>query len=163
FFVPITDDRPYLAGNVRYILSIRQVGTLFALAGGALAVVGGGTWLTLRPRGDPRIPRRPYSPVGGLPILFGATFLPVEHSVVVALVRRAFVCGDALAVAVVSFLCLAGLGSVAGSRMPKRWLLPLAVGGFAVLVVWGHQLPISGVLVAAAPVALATGTFFPAL
>ena len=28
-FVPITDEKPFLAGNVRYILSIRQVHVLF--------------------------------------------------------------------------------------------------------------------------------------
>jgi hypothetical protein len=162
-FVPITDDRPYLAGNVRYILSMRQVLTLFALAGGALAAVGAVVWLALRRRGDPRIPRRPYAALGALAILVGANFLLVEHALVLALFRRLFVYDDALALAVVSFLGLSGLGSLVGSRLRRRWLLPLAAAGFGVLLLAGHRLPLPGVFLAAAPVGLATGTFFPAL
>jgi hypothetical protein len=162
-FVPITDDRPYLAGNVRYILSMSQVRTLFALAVGLMAVAGGGVWLTLRRRGDPQIARRPFATVGILAILIGANFLLVEHSMVLALFRRLYVYDDALALAVVSFLCFSGLGSLGASLVPKHWLLPIAAAGFGVLLLGGHRVPLAGVLLAAAPVALATGTFFPAL
>jgi hypothetical protein len=162
-FVPITDDRPYLAGNVRYILSMRQVRTLFALAGGLMVAAGGAVWLALRRRGDPQIPRRPYAAVAALAILIGANFLLVEHSLVLALFRRLFVYDDAVSLAVVLFLCFSGLGSLGGSLVPKRWLLPLAGLGFGVFLLSGHRIPIMGVLLAAAPVALATGTFFPAL
>lgn len=162
-FVPITDDRPYLAGNVRYIFSVSQVRTLFALAGGLTAVAGVMAWLALRRRGDPGIPGRPYAAVGGLAILIGANFLLVEHSLVLALFRRLFVYDDALALAVVSFLGLSGLGSLGGSLVPRRWLFVLAAAGLGVLLVAGHRIPASGVLLAAAPVAVATGTFFPSL
>jgi hypothetical protein len=162
-FVPITDNRPYLAGNLRYILSMGQVRTLFGLAGSVMAAVGAGVWLTLRHRGDPRIPGRPYAAVAALAILIGANFLLVEHALVLGLFRRLFVYEDALALAVVSFLCLTGLGSLGGSRVPRRWLILLAAAGFGVLMAGSHRLPLAGVLVAAAPVALATGTFFPAL
>jgi hypothetical protein len=162
-FVPVTDDRPYLAGNVRYVLSMNQVRTLFAMASGLMAAMGIGVWLALRRRGDPRIPRRPYETVAALAILIGANFLLIEHALVLAFFRRMFVYEDALALAVVSFLCLSGLGSLGGSLVPRRWLFSLAGAGFGVLLLAGHQLPLPCVLLAAAPVALATGTFFPAL
>jgi SAM-dependent methyltransferase len=162
-FAPITDDRPYLAGNVRYILSTSQVATLALLAGGLIAAAGGGAWLGLRRRGDPRIPGRPYAIVGTLAILIGTNFLLVEHSLAVALFRRLFVYDDALALAVVSFLCLTGIGSLGGGLMPRTGLVVLAALGFGVILLAGHQIPPLGVLLAAAPAALATGTFFPAL
>jgi hypothetical protein len=162
-FVPITDDRPYLAGNVRYILSVAQVGKLFALAAGLTAAAGAAVWLALRRPGDPQIPRRPYAAVGALAILIGANFLLVEHALVIALFRRTFVYDDALTLAVVTFLIFSGLGSLGGSLAPKRWLYPIAVVGFGILLLSGHRLSLSGVILAAAPVAIATGTFFPAL
>jgi hypothetical protein len=162
-FVPITDERPYLAGNVRYILSMRQVYVLFALAGGLMAATGGCVWLALRRRGDPQILGRPYAATGALAVLIGANFLLVEHALVLALFRRLFVYDDALALGVVAFLGLSSLGSLAGPLAAKRWLLLLSAVGFGVLLLGSHRLPVAGVLVAAAPVALTTGTFFPAL
>ena len=120
-------------------------------------------WLALRRRGDPRIPQRSFAAVGALSILIGANFLLVEHSLVLALFRRMFVYEDALALAVVWFLCFSALGSLGGSLVPKRWLLPLAGAAFAVLLLGAHRAPLAVVLSAGAPVAMATGTFFPAL
>jgi hypothetical protein len=162
-FVPITDERPYLAGNVRYILSMPQVYTLFALAGGLIAAVGGCVWLTLRRSGDPQIPGRSYAATGALAVLIGANFLLVEHALVLALFRRLFVYDDALALGVVVFLGLSSLGSLVGPLVPKRWLLLPSAVGFGVLLLGSHRLPVAGVLAAAAPVAMTTGTFFPAL
>ena len=162
-FVPITDEKPFLAGNVRYILSIRQVLTLFALAAVLMAGAGAATWLALRRRGDPRIPGRPFWAVGILAILIGANFLLVEHALVLSLFGRMFVYEDALGVAVVSFLCLSGVGSLAGSRVPRPWLMALSAAGVGVLLIASHRLPVAGLLIAAAPIALTTGSFFPAL
>jgi hypothetical protein len=162
-FVPITDDRPYLAGNVRYILSVAQVGKLFALAAGLTAAAGAAVWLALKRRGDPQIPRRSYTAVGALAILIGTNFVLVEHALVIALFRRTFVYDDALALAVVSFLCLSGLGSLGGWLIPKRWLYPIAAVGLGILLLSGQRLSLAGVILAAAPCAIATGTFFPAL
>jgi hypothetical protein len=162
-FVPITDERPYLAGNVRYILSVRQVYALFALAGGLMMAAVAAVWLALRRRGDPRIPRRPFAAVGGLALMIGANFLLVEHALVLALFGRLFVYEDALALAVVAFLALSGLGSLAGPLVPRRWLLIISAVGVSALLLGGHRLSIPGVLLATAPVALTTGTFFPAL
>jgi hypothetical protein len=144
-------------------LSMGQVRTLFALAGGLIAVVGGGVWFALRSIGDPRIPGRPYASVAALAILIGANFLLVEHAVVLAVFRQLFVYDDALGLAVIWFLTLSGLGSLGGSLVPRRWILSLAAAGFSVLLFGGHRVPLTGLLVAVAPVAFATGTFFPAL
>ncbi len=162
-FVPITDEKPYLAGNVRYILSMDQVHTLFGLAGGLMATIGGGVWLALRRRGDPGIPGRPYPAVSALAILIGANFLLMEHALVLAIFRRLFVYDDALALAIVYFLTLSGLGSLVGTRVPRGWLIVLSAIGLGTLTVLGQQLQVTAVLLAAAPIALTTGTFFPAL
>jgi hypothetical protein len=162
-FTPITDDRPYLGGNVRNILSTGQVRSLFAIAGGWIGAVGAVLWLALRRRGDPCIPRRPYAVVAALATLIGASFVLVEHTLVLALFRRLFVYEDALALAVVWFLCFTGLGSLCGPLVPRRWLLAPAVACFGVLLLEGHRMPLPGLLLVAAPLAMATGTFFPAL
>ena len=65
-FVPITDQKPFLAGNVRYILSINQVFKLFGMALGALGVAGAAVWWALRRRGNPQIPARSFSALAGL-------------------------------------------------------------------------------------------------
>jgi len=80
-----------------------------------------------------------------------------------ALFRRLFVYDDALALGVVAFLGLSGLGSLAGMLVPRRWLVLASALGLGTLLLAGHRLSVPGVLLAAAPVALTTGTFFPAL
>jgi hypothetical protein len=47
--------------------------------------------------------------------------------------------------------------------VPKGWWLLFAAAGLGVLLLMAHRLQVVGVLLAAAPVALVTGTFFPAL
>ena len=128
-----------------------------------MAAAGVGVWLALRRRGAPQIPGRPYAAAGALAVLIGANFLLVEHALVVALFRRLFVYDDALALAAIAFLGLSGLGSLAGPLVRKRWLLLASAVGLGALLLGGHRLPILGVLLAVAPVALTTGTFFPAL
>jgi hypothetical protein len=162
-FVPIPDARPYLAGNVRYILSVPQVLALLAMALGLVGAVGAGLWLGLRRRGDPRVPGRPFAAVGGLALLVGANFVLVEHAMVLALFRRMFVYEDALALAVVAFLALTGLGSLAGGRVPRGWLLAASALGLGGLAAGATTATVPLVLLASAPAALATGTFFPAL
>ncbi|MCH2375605.1 MAG: hypothetical protein MK538_15590, partial [Planctomycetes bacterium] len=55
-FTPISDDKPFLAGNVRHILAMHQVFQLFGIGGGLLAGVGLILVFVLRRRGDPGIP-----------------------------------------------------------------------------------------------------------
>jgi hypothetical protein len=162
-FVPITDQKPYLAGNVRYVLSVRQVFQLFSLASGCLAFCGAAVWLGLRRRGDPMIPGRPFSAVAGLAMLIGANFLMIEHALVLALFRRIYVFDDALTVGAIGFLTLSGLGSLlAGPRLRRLLVLAAAVSALVFLGT-AERLSIIGVLAVIAPIALATGMFFPAL
>ena len=163
-FVPITDDKPFLAGNVRHVLSLGQVRTLFSLALAALAAVGVLTWAALRRRGDPGIPGRPFAAVAGLALLIGANFLLVEHLLVMALFRRIFVFEDSLGLGAVSFLAFSGLGSLfAGQPWRRRALWAAATVALLVLLVFPGRLSELGVTAVMAPVALATGTFFPTL
>jgi hypothetical protein len=161
-FVPITDEKPFLAGNVRYILSMSQVSKLWALAGGGLGLAGVAAWWGLRRRGDPEIPDRPFPAVAGLALLIGANFLMVEHSLVLILFRRLYVYDDALGMGAIGFLTLSGLGSLlAGQRFRPAFLTAGAMA-MVVFLAGGARIPIAGGL-AIVPIALATGMFFPAL
>jgi hypothetical protein len=162
-FVPITDQKPFLAGNVRYILSMSQVVQLFALAGGVLGLAGATVWWGLRRRGDPQIEGRPFSAVAGLALLIGANFLMMEHTLVLMLFGRLYVYDDALGMGAVGFLTLSGLGSlVVAPRLRPAFAIAAAIT-MAVFLVNADRLSIWGVLLAFAPIALVTGNLFPAL
>src|SRR5205807_8301461 len=111
-FTPIPDDRPFLGGNVRYVLSIGQVCELFGFAGVVLVVAGLAVFIGFRKRGDPGIPGRSYRATAGLALLLGANFLVIEHYLVLLLFRRLYVYGDALMLGAVGFLLLSGLGGI---------------------------------------------------
>ena len=119
-FVPISDQKPFLAGNVRYILSMTQVAQLFGLAAGVLGLAGAWAWWGFRRRGDAHIPGRPFSAVAGLAMLVGANFLMMEHCLVLILFRRLYVYDDALGIGAVSFLTFSGLGSLVAARRFDR-------------------------------------------
>ena len=70
-FTPITDEKPFLAGNVRHILSIRQVWTLFGLGLGTLGLAAAVAWRVLRRRADPEVSGRSYGSVGVLALSQG--------------------------------------------------------------------------------------------
>ena len=125
-FVPITDQKPFLAGNMRYVLSFTQVFQLFSLALGSLAFCGAAVWWGLRHRGDPMIPGRPFPAVAGLAILIGANFLMIEHALVLALFRRIYVFDDALTLGAIGFLTLSGLGSLLTGLWLRRLLVMVA-------------------------------------
>ncbi len=161
-FVPISDQKPFLAGNVRYILSMTQVAQLFGLAAGVLGLAGAWAWWGFRRRGDAHIPGRPFSAVAGLAMLVGANFLMMEHCLVLILFRRLYVYDDALGIGAVSFLTFSGLGSlVAARRLRPAFLAAGAIAMTAFLASAG-RMPVAE-LVAIVPIALATGMFFPAL
>ena len=162
-FAPITDEKPYLAGNVRYVLSLTQIFQLLALALTALGLCGAAVWWGLHRRGDPMIHGRSFGAVAGLSILIGANFLVMEHALVLAIFRRLYVFDDALTLGAIAFLTLSGLGSLVGGRNLRRPLLIAA--GISVLVFLSvmERLSLAGVMIAIAPIALATGMFFPAL
>jgi spermidine synthase len=162
-FTPISDRKPFLAGNVRYILSMTQVGLLFGLAGSVVACAGAVLWLGLRRRGDPRLPGRSYAAVTVLALLIGANFLLMEHALVVALFRRIYVYDDALGLGVVSFLTLSGLGSLLTAPAVRPWLVGVALVSLACFLALEGQTSSIGIVFLIAPAALVTGTMFPAL
>jgi hypothetical protein len=162
-FVPITDQRPFLAGNVRYILSMSQVYQLFAMGGGALGFAGVVVWWALRHGGDPGIPARSFSAVAGFALLIGANFVMVEHTLVLTLFQRLYVYDDVLGMGAIGFLTLSGLGSLlAGPRFRAVFLMAATLGMVVILGTVERLLPL-GLVLTFVPVALATGMFFPAL
>lgn len=162
-FAPITDQKPFLAGNVRYILSMTQVVQLFALAGGVMGLAAAGVWWGLRRRGDPHIEGRPFPAVAGLALLIGANFLIMEHALVLVLFRRLYVYDDALGLGAIGFLTLSGLGSLVAVHRLRPAFAIAAVFAMAVFLIHAERLSVWGAFVAMTPIALVTGNFFPAL
>jgi hypothetical protein len=162
-FRPISDNQPFLAGNVQHIFSLKQVGKLFALTGGLLAIFAGLLFLILRKKGDPRIPGKSFPQVVLISLFVGANFLVIEHYLILALFRKLYVYHDALVLGAISFLIISGLGStfITSRRRPVFQL----VGGVFILVLLLSQasLPPWANIALLAPVAFVTGSFFPAL
>ena len=162
-FTPISDDKPFLAGNVRHILNMNQVYGLFGIGGGLLALVGVILVVVLKWRGDPRIPGRSYWRLVGVTFLIGANFLVMEHYLVLALFKRTFIYYDSLMLGAISFLILSGLGSVLATARLRRLFSAIAVLATIVLLCFPNSLPPVAVIVLVAPIALSTGTFFPVI
>ncbi len=162
-FVPITDQKPFLAGNVRYILSINQVFQLFGIALVALGFAGAAVWWVLRRRGNPQIPDRSFSAVAGLALLIGANFLMIEHTLVLSLFQRLYVYDDVLGMGAIGFLTLSGVGSLLAGRWLRPAFLIASAVTMAAFLATAERLSVSGLVLALVPVALATGMFFPAL
>ncbi len=171
-FTPITDEKPFLAGNVRHILSTAQVFTLFASLASVLAVASLAVIFLLWRRGDSGIPGRSTAGLFLVCGLIGANFLLAEHYLVLALFKKIFVFYDSLVLGAVGFLVLSGLGSI---LITPRWRLPLqfvaAAAMLALLCLHLEILPESasesigagGMLVLFVPVAFVTGSFFPGI
>ena len=88
----------------------------------------------------------------------------IEHYLVLLLFRRLYVYGDALMLGAVGFLLLSGLGSFLATWRFRPALTGAATAAMVVLLaVPEKMLPAAGVLLLIVPVALATGSFFPAL
>ncbi|MHC4740384.1 MAG: spermine/spermidine synthase domain-containing protein [Planctomycetota bacterium] len=163
WYVPVTDEKPFLGGNIRNILSISKVFQLYGFGGAILAAAGLVAVVVLRRRGDPQIAGRSYWSVAGLAFLLGANFLLIEHYLVVALFRRCYVYFDALMLGAISFLVLTGLGSLITGRRLRPIATCIASAAIIVLLVWSRELSATAVIALIAPVALVTGSFFPAL
>jgi hypothetical protein len=162
-FRPITDDQPFLAGNVRNIFSLGQVGALFALVGGLLALFAFALLFALWRAADPHIPGIAMGRLIVVSLLVGANFLAMEHYLILALFQRLYVYHDALVLAAIGFLVITGLGSM---LITPRWrpVCQLLAGLFLLLVVVGQGgFPPLLSLLLLAPVAFVTGSFFPAL
>jgi hypothetical protein len=162
-FQPITDDRPFLAGNVRHIFSLKQVYQLFAIVGSILAVAGVSILWALRRGGDPRIPGRSYRQVAALSALIGANFILFEHYVILALFQKIYMFQDALVIGAISFLVISGLGSILIGPRTRTWFQAAAVLLTLPLVFFEKDLSAGMIVALVAPVAFVTGSFFPAL
>jgi spermidine synthase len=162
-FKPITDDQPFLAGNVRHIFSMEQVYQLFAIVGSILGVAGVSILLVLRKSGDPRIPGRSYWQVAALSALIGANFILFEHYVILALFQKVYMFQDALLLGAISFLVISGLGSVLIGPRARVWLQAAAILLTLPLVFFERDLSAGMIVALVAPVAFVTGSFFPAL
>jgi hypothetical protein len=162
-YAPISDDQPFLAGNVRHIFSLKQVYTLFGLSAGLLLIIAISMILYLRRRGDPKIAGRSYWQVIGLSVLIGANFLIFEHYLILALFKKVYVFHDALVLGAISFLVLSGLGSIVITRRLLPWFQLLGAVFCLALIFLEPYLPAVAVIALVAPIAFVTGSFFPAL
>jgi hypothetical protein len=86
----------------------------------------------------------------------------MEHSLVLIVFRHLYVYDDALGIGAIGFLTLSGMGSLIASRRLRPIALAAATVAMALFLAGAVRRPAAGVL-AAAPIALATGMFFPAL
>jgi spermidine synthase len=162
-FTPITDDKPFLGGNIRHIFSIEQVRWIFGLLALAIGSLGLVAAILLRRRGDPQVPGISYTQIVLISVLVGANFLIMEHALVIALFRVTFVFADALTLGAVAFLILTGLGSILlGGHRHWMGLIVCAASSFALLV-GSYWLPPMGSVGLIVPAAFALGSFFPFL
>lgn len=162
-FTPITDDKPFLAGNVVYALSLEQVHKIFAVLVLVLAIISMITAFCLRKPGDPRMTGVPYPVLVVLSFLVGLNFMVMEHSLVTVLFRSNYVFYDSLVIGAVSFLVLTGVGSI---FLDRRWRSAgciVCVLSLAALLIKGHDLPPWAVFSLFAPIAVTLGSFFPSL
>jgi hypothetical protein len=117
----------------------------------------------LRTRGNPNISGRSFSQVVLISLFVGANFLVIEHYLILALFQSLYVYRDALVLGAISFLIVTGLGSTfITARL--RPLLQFTGGLFILLLLLFHDsLSPWANIALLAPVALVTGSFFPAL
>lgn len=161
-FRPITDNQPFLAGNVANILNERQVYVLFGVVAGLLIAAGGVLIGTLRRIGDPGIPGRSFWQLTGMGLLIGANFLAIEHYVILLLFQRLYLFHDALVLGAIGFLIVSSLGSVLITPRLRPWCTLLSAVGVVGLLAQPNLPPLYA-LALLAPAALVTGSFFPAL
>jgi hypothetical protein len=162
-FSPISDNQPFLAGNVQHIFSLQQVGTLFTLVAGLLLAFAGLLVVLLRKKGNPGIPGRSFAQLVLISLFVGANFLVIEHYLILALFKKLYVYRDALVLGAISFLIISGLGST--FITPRLRPLFQFIGGLFILLLllFHDSLSPWANLALLAPVAFVTGSFFPAL
>ena len=162
-FTPVTDDRPYLAGNVRHVLSTDKVYQLFGVGALILTLVSVGAGVGLRRRGNPDIQGRSYFSVVILALLLGANFLVAEHLAVLVLFKSIYVYYDALMLGAVTFLLLSGLGSIMSAPRLRGWIGWVAMASMIAFITFHDSMSNTSRCIALVPVAIASGTFFPVL
>ncbi len=101
--------------------------------------------------------------MAALSLLIGANFVLFEHYVILALFKKVYVFHDALVLGAISFLVVSGLGSVIISARMRAPLQLMACAMVLGLLVFQSQMSSEQILLCISPVALVTGSFFPAL
>ena len=162
-YKPISDDQPFLAGNVRHIFSLSQVYAIFGIAAGAILVIAIFLIIRLRKIGDPKIPGRSIWHVIGMSFLIGANFLVFEHYLILALFKKVYIFHDALVLGAIAFLILSGLGSIFITRKTLPIYTGVAAAAGLCLIFVQPYLPAWAVVALIAPIAFVTGSLFPAL
>ena len=162
-FQAVTDDQPYLGGNLSHIFSTRQVYQLYGFGGLVLLVLGLIIYLVLRKRGNPQIPGRSYNSMALLAFFLGANFLLVEHHLVFVLFKIRYVYHDALMMGAVLFLLLSGIGSMMVNSKLRRLTILTALICYFILTLAYAWLPDWMMVGLMIPGAIAAGTFFPLL
>ena len=162
-FQAVTDDRPFLGGNLRHIFSTRQIIQLYGAGAIVLVIIAILMWFDKSRRGDPVIERRSYGSVKILSLLLGANFLMVEHQVVLTLFQTTFVYHDALMIGAVGFLIFSGIGSLISTQNIAKPFVVISVIAFCISVIFSPWLPQLAQVIMLLPATIATGMFFPAL
>jgi hypothetical protein len=140
----------------------RHIALLFAVQLALFGLLGACVWAALSTRRAlerwPVENRRIVMPAG---ILVGANFLTLEYQFVFVLLRHLGQPLDAIFVATIAFLALTGIGSLTHRYVPRRIELPtLAVALVAAVALHASEADTAHLL-ALAPVAFASGHFFP--
>jgi spermidine synthase len=161
-FRPITDDRPYLAGNLRNILSEGDLGAMWQKLTGLIGLAGLVLVLCFRRSLGPGVrPGRQWAFLG-LGVLVGANFVLLEYLCAIHLFRYLYIYYDALVIGMVLFLALSGMGSLLIPPQALPWMVWAAVVSALAYPWWS---PAAGPMAASllAPLFLVTGLFFPVL
>ena len=161
-FQPVSDDQPYLGGNLSHIFSRLQVYQLYGFGAGVLLILGLILYAVMSKKGNPKIPHRSFNALAGLAFLLGANFLLVEHHLVLLLFQYNYVFHDALMQGAVVYLILTGVGSMLGQSTAGKVVILLSIPCYLLLAV-GVITNVWASLVLIIPVAIASGTFFPRL
>ena len=162
-FKPITDNQPFLAGNVQHIFSLGQVGRLFLMVAGLLVLFSGLLMFFLRGKGKSNIPGKSFSQTLWISLLVGANFLIVEHFLILMLFKKTYVYHNALVLGAIGFLIITGLGSTFITAKRRPLLMLIGGLGMVLLLILHDQLPLWASLALMAPAAFVTGSFFPVL
>lgn len=160
-FSPVVDDRPYLGGNIRNVLSPENIRQLLYLIGVTLVVIVSAIWYLLSNTDDEH--QQPRVGIQLLSVMLGMNFILLEHLVVLEVFRSTYTYSDALILGVVLFLTFTGLGSL---LVKDAWLKTCVFASWIGPVVWlafpqagGTWVALGALLVAT----MVTGNLFPLL
>lgn len=160
-FSPVTDDQPYLAGNIRNVLTREDVQFLFHLLTVALLLISLGIYFFFL--GPPKDVTQNSLRVHVLAFMLGANFLMLEHLCVLEIFRHRYVYYDAVLLGVTVFLTVTGIGSL---LVRNRWLTVLTPIAALAAMVWlgglQNTFQLASALILAVQILL-TGAMFPTL